>query len=77
MADDAGSSEPLSELEILMTIIVNWLMPLRWLMEGQTDGPHAPSNIRQTYNGFDPARLQVTPLLSAPDIDWSNARRTL
>ena len=74
MADDAGSSEPLSELAILMTIIVNWLMPLRWLMERQTDGLQPPSNIRQTYIGFDPAGLRVTPLLTAPDIDWSNAR---
>jgi len=42
MADDAGSSEPLSELAILMTIIVDWLMPLRWLMERQTDGLQPP-----------------------------------
>ena len=49
MVDDAGSSEPLSELAILMTIIVNWLMPVRWLMERQTDGLYALSNIRQTY----------------------------
>jgi hypothetical protein len=42
VADDAGSSEPLSELAILMTIIVNWLMPLRWLMERQIDGLPPP-----------------------------------
>jgi hypothetical protein len=42
LADDAGSSEPLSELAILMTIIVNWLMPLRWLMERQIDGLPPP-----------------------------------
>ena len=58
-----------------MMIVVNRLMPLRWLMERQTDGLHAPSNIRQTYTGFDLAGLvSYIRLFTAPDIDWSNAR---
>jgi hypothetical protein len=35
-----------------MTIAVNRLMSLRWLMERQTDGLRASSNIRQTYARF-------------------------
>jgi hypothetical protein len=51
---------PLRSLAILMTIVVNRLMPMRRLIKRQIDGRGLSANIRQTYVSSQFKAMKVT-----------------